>query len=51
VGGDVLKGHVKKIGRERECFYLHVASLLTDQSRSTSHDPWQGQGNLIVMQP
>ena len=31
--------------------YLDDASLLTDQSKSTNHNTWQGQGNLIVMQP
>ena len=36
---------------KQECFYLHDAPLLTDQSKLTNHDPWQGRGNLIVMQP
>jgi hypothetical protein len=36
---------------KRECFYLHDGSLLTDQSKLTNYDPWQGRGNLIVMQP
>jgi hypothetical protein len=36
---------------EQECFYRDDASLLTDQSKSTNHNPWQGNGNLIVMRP
>jgi hypothetical protein len=36
---------------KQECFYLTDALLLTDQSKSTNYNPWQGQGNLIVMQP
>src|SRR5258708_6480863 len=36
---------------KHECFYVHDASLLTAQSKSTNHNPWQGQGNLIAMQP
>jgi hypothetical protein len=36
---------------KQECFYLTDALLLTDQSKLTNYNPWQGQGNLIVMQP
>ena len=36
---------------KQECFYLTEALLLTDQSKLTNYNPWQGQGNLIVMQP
>jgi hypothetical protein len=36
---------------KQECFYLTDALLLTDQSKFTNYNPWQGQGNLIVMQP
>jgi hypothetical protein len=36
---------------KQECFYLTDAVLLTYQSKLTNYNPWQGQGNLIVMQP
>jgi hypothetical protein len=60
---DVFSWHFAELGKsvtvrfapttaiKQECFYLTDALLLTDQSKLTDCNPWQGQGNLIVMQP
>jgi hypothetical protein len=50
-----LRSHVSFVlpttAIKQECFYLTIARLLTDQSKSTSSHPWQDRGNLIVMGP